>query len=194
MCTRCAQHSVILDNIGADWTDCLDSGPRPQPTPRTGGHSLDADRAAGSERVIRHAFELARRRATAGHEGRVTVGAKTNMLPATDGLFTDVATEYPDIVHETFIVDDLAHYGHDYAYFESAHGTAPDIAGKHVINPTATLLSASMMLDYLGLHDDAVRLERAVDAVYADAAVLTPDQGGRASTEQFAQHVIGALR
>ena len=41
-------------------------------------------------------------------------------------------------------------YGDDYAYFESAHGTAPDIAGKGIINPTATILSAALMLEYLG--------------------------------------------
>ena len=44
-------------------------------------------------------------------------------------------------------------YGDDYAYFESAHGTAPDIAGKNIINPAATLLSAAMMLEYLRLFD-----------------------------------------
>jgi isocitrate/isopropylmalate dehydrogenase len=203
-----------------------------------GAFAIKAITVAGSERVIRHAFELARRRAAAGREGKVTVAAKTNMLPGTDGLFATVgervATQYPDIVHETYIVDDLAHrlivqpksfdvivlpnlygdilsdaaaalagglglapsgcYGHDYAYFESAHGTAPDIAGKGIINPTATLLSATMLLDHLGLHDDAARLEHAIDAVYADGAVLTPDQGGSATTEQFAERLIGALR
>ena len=44
-------------------------------------------------------------------------------------------------------------YGENYAYFESIHGTAPDIAGKHLINPTATLLSATMMLEYIGYTD-----------------------------------------
>ncbi len=76
-------------------------------------------------------------------------------------------------------------YGDDYAYFESAHGTAPDIAGKGIINPTATLLSAAMMLEYLGWAEAAARLRSAIEAVYADGRVLTPDQGGRATTVEF---------
>ena len=79
--------------------------------------------------------------------------------------------------------------GDDYAYFEPVHGTAPDLAGKHVINPTAMLLSAKWMLDYLGFGEAAERLERAVYQVYAEGAQLTPDQGGTASTQRFCQAV-----
>jgi isocitrate/isopropylmalate dehydrogenase len=202
-----------------------------------GRFAIKAITEAGSERVIRFAFELACRRAATGHEGKVTLGAKTNMLPQTDGLFAEVgervAAYYPNIAHETYIVDDLAHrlvarpksfdvivlpnlygdilsdaaaalagglglgpsgcYGENYAYFESVHGTAPDIAGKGIINPTGTLLSAAMLLAHLGLSGDAARLEAAVGQVYADGSVLTPDQGGRALTDQFAERVIEAL-
>ena len=84
-------------------------------------------------------------------------------------------------------------YGDDYAYFESAHGTAPDIAGRNIINPTATLLSAAMMLDYVGFQDAGSAIVRAIDAVYAEGKVLTPDQGGNASTEQFCDAVAAAL-
>jgi isocitrate/isopropylmalate dehydrogenase len=80
-------------------------------------------------------------------------------------------------------------YGAGFAYFEPVHGTAPDIAGQHVINPTATMLSAVMMLDHLGLADAATRLERAIDETYAAGDRLTPDQGGSATTEQFAEAV-----
>jgi isocitrate/isopropylmalate dehydrogenase len=80
-------------------------------------------------------------------------------------------------------------YGDTWAYFEPVHGTAPDIAGRHVINPTATMLSAVMMLDYLGLGDAARRLEQAIEATYAAGDRLTPDQGGSASTEDFARAV-----
>src|SRR5207247_10844779 len=52
-------------------------------------------------------------------------------------------------------------YGDTYSYFESAHGSAPDIAGKNIINPTATILSAVMMLEHLGFNDAAARLEAA---------------------------------
>ena len=84
-------------------------------------------------------------------------------------------------------------FGDNWAYFESVHGTAPDIAGQHRINPTATMLSAAMMLDHLGLSEQAAQLERAVETTYAAADRLTPDQGGHATTEQFAEAVLDAL-
>ena len=84
-------------------------------------------------------------------------------------------------------------YGDDFAYFESAHGTAPDIAGQRLINPTATLLSAVMLLDHLGLADDAARLDTALAAVYAEGRVRPVDQGGTAGTAEFALAVTTAL-
>jgi isocitrate/isopropylmalate dehydrogenase len=84
-------------------------------------------------------------------------------------------------------------YGDEFAYFEPVHGTAPDIAGKHVINPTATLISAAMLLDHMGLGDDARRLERAVDAALEAGDSLTPDLGGTATTERFAEAVRSRL-
>ena len=70
-------------------------------------------------------------------------------------------------------------------YFESAHGTAPDIAGKNIINPTATVLSAAMLLEYLGEDEAAGLIKGAVAAVYTNQENLTADQGGRASTSEF---------
>ena len=84
-------------------------------------------------------------------------------------------------------------YGEDYAYFEPAHGTAPDIAGQDLINPTATILSAVMMLEYLGFEDQARKLQASVERVYAEGRFLTPDQGGRASTSEFAEAVAACL-
>jgi isocitrate/isopropylmalate dehydrogenase len=84
-------------------------------------------------------------------------------------------------------------YGDAYAYFESAHGSAPDIAGKNVINPTATILSAVMMLEHLGFAAAARRLEAAVERVYAAGQALTPDQGGGASTTEFCAAVAREL-
>jgi isocitrate/isopropylmalate dehydrogenase len=85
-------------------------------------------------------------------------------------------------------------FGDDYAYFESAHGTAPDIAGKGIINPTATILSAAMMLEYLGFGDASKAVVDAVARVYAEGKVLTPDQGGSASTVQFCEAVGEAVK
>lgn len=84
-------------------------------------------------------------------------------------------------------------YGKDYAYFESAHGTAPDIAGRNIINPTATLLSGCMMLEYLGMVDAAERVQNAVAAVYAHGECLTPDQGGTATTTEFCAAIASRL-
>jgi isocitrate/isopropylmalate dehydrogenase len=84
-------------------------------------------------------------------------------------------------------------YGDGYAYFESVHGTAPDIMGKGIINPTATMLSAAMMLEYLEFADASRRFEHAVRKVYAEGRVLTPDQGGSAGTMEFARAVIANL-
>ena len=84
-------------------------------------------------------------------------------------------------------------YGADYAYFESVHGTAPDIVGQNIINPTATMLSAAMMLEYLGFAGESQRFERAVRKVYAEGRVLTPDQGGRSSTTEFTRAVLANL-
>jgi len=83
--------------------------------------------------------------------------------------------------------------GDDYAYFEPVHGTAPDLAGKNCINPTAMLLSAKWMLDYLGFEEAAQRLERAVYQVYAEGKQLTRDQGGTASTTEFCEAVQATL-
>jgi 3-isopropylmalate dehydrogenase len=84
-------------------------------------------------------------------------------------------------------------YGENYAYFEAVHGSAPDIKGQGIINPTATLLSAEMMLHYLGFSSAADRLRGAIAKVYAQGRTLTPDQGGRATAGEFCGAVIDDL-
>lgn len=68
-----------------------------------------------------------------------------------------------------------ANIGKDYAIFEAVHGSAPDIAGKNLANPTAEVLSAAMMLDHIGEMDCAEHIRRAVRAVYRDGTTLTAD-------------------
>ena len=77
--------------------------------------------------------------------------------------------------------------------FEAVHGSAPDIAGKHIANPTALLWSACMMLDHLQEQACAKRIRRAVDQVLAAKHALTPDLGGSATTQQYTQAIIDAL-
>lgn len=79
-------------------------------------------------------------------------------------------------------------------YFEPVHGSAPDIAGKGIVNPTAMILSAKMMLHYLDMKEEAQALDKAIAGVYKEGKYLTPDQGGKASTEEFAQAVLRKIR
>jgi isocitrate dehydrogenase (NAD+) len=83
--------------------------------------------------------------------------------------------------------------GEGVAIFEAVHGTAPDIAGKGVANPTALLMSSIMMLDYLNEMAAARRIENALHKVYREGKTLTQDVGGRASTAEFTAAVIGAF-
>ncbi|HXX44678.1 MAG TPA: isocitrate dehydrogenase (NAD(+)) [Candidatus Acidoferrales bacterium] len=84
--------------------------------------------------------------------------------------------------------------GKDAAIFEAVHGTAPDIAGKGIANPTALLMSAVMMLDHIGESSAARRVEAALDRVYREGKSLTKDVGGTSTTAQFTDAVIKALQ
>jgi isocitrate dehydrogenase (NAD+) len=86
-----------------------------------------------------------------------------------------------------------ANLGDGCAVFESVHGSAPDIAGKGLANPTACVLSGAMMLRHLGRADAAIRVERAVQEVLSRGAVRTPDLGGTATTERYTDALIQAL-
>ena len=77
--------------------------------------------------------------------------------------------------------------------FEAVHGSAPDIAGKGIANPTALLLSALMMLRHVGEGAAAERIRRALGRVLESGAASTPDLGGTSSTQQFADAVCKML-
>jgi isocitrate dehydrogenase (NAD+) len=83
--------------------------------------------------------------------------------------------------------------GEKAALFEAVHGTAPDIAGKNLANPTALLLSAIMMLHHINESDAAARLENALNQVIQARKTVTRDLGGTASTTEFTDAVIAAL-
>jgi tartrate dehydrogenase/decarboxylase/D-malate dehydrogenase len=191
----------------------------------------------GTERVIRYAFDLARRR---NKKKRVCSVTKSNAqgfgMVLWDRTFTDVARDYPDISTESLLVDAAAMnfirrpesfdvvvasnlFGDiltDIAaiitgsmglaasaninprrdcpsMFEPVHGSAPDIAGKGVVNPLATILSAAMMLEFLGLQDAAQAIDRAVAAVLAEGRNIPADLGGSASTRQVTDAVLHHL-
>ncbi len=81
-------------------------------------------------------------------------------------------------------------YGEHYAYFEPVHGSAPDLVGKRIINPTAMLLSGAMMLEYLGYSVQAKQLEQAIEETYRAGVALTLDQAGKGSTIEFIEAII----
>ena len=83
--------------------------------------------------------------------------------------------------------------GEKAALFEAVHGTAPDIAGKNLANPTALLLSAVMMLRHLGELNAANRIESAMNKVLERRQTVTLDLGGTASTSQYTDAIIAAL-
>ena len=85
-----------------------------------------------------------------------------------------------------------ANIGDDNALFEPVHGTAPDIAGEGIANPSATILSAAMLLDHLGYDEESQQVETAVEAVLADGP-RTGDLGGDASTDEMTAAIVDEL-
>ena len=191
----------------------------------------------GIERVVRFAFDLARRR---NKKKRLCSVTKSNAqgfgMVLWDRTFAEVARDYPGISTESLLVDAAAMnfirrpesfdvvvasnlFGDiltDIAaiitgslglaasanlnptrefpsMFEPTHGSAPDIAGKGVVNPLATILSAAMMLDFLGLEAAGKAVEQAVTATLAEGKALTADLGGSASTQQVTDSVLSHL-
>ena len=86
-----------------------------------------------------------------------------------------------------------ANFGHECAIFEAVHGSAPDIAGRGIANPTAVLRSGILMLRHLGETEAANKVKYAVHAVYGEGQHITRDMGGVASTGEFADAVIAAM-
>ena len=86
-----------------------------------------------------------------------------------------------------------ANIGNDGALFEPVHGSAPDIAGKGIANPIAMMLSAVMMLRYLGENESADRLDNAILTLLSEGKVLTGDLGGNATTKEVADEIIKLL-
>jgi isocitrate dehydrogenase (NAD+) len=82
-----------------------------------------------------------------------------------------------------------ANIGDDYAVFEAVHGSAPDIAGKNIANPTALIRSAEMMLMHLGETEAALAISRALREQYSEKDHLTADVGGKAGTDEFADRL-----
>src|SRR6201987_1965823 len=86
-----------------------------------------------------------------------------------------------------------ANFGDQCAIFEAVHGSAPDIAGRNLANPTALLRSALLMLRHIGEHEAAAKIRSGLDQVYRHRDKLTKDVGGKAGTSEFADAIIEAM-
>jgi isocitrate dehydrogenase (NAD+) len=87
-----------------------------------------------------------------------------------------------------------ANIGDEYAVFESVHGSAPDIAGKGIANPLATIASATLMLKYLGEEKTAARIRAAITLLLAEKKFLTPDMGGTHTTQEITDALIEKIK
>jgi tartrate dehydrogenase/decarboxylase/D-malate dehydrogenase len=191
----------------------------------------------GVERIVRFAFDLARR---SDRRRRVTSITKSNAqgysMVLWDHTFSEVAREYPDIKTESLLVDAAAmnfvrrpesfdvvvasnlfgdilsdisaivtgslglaasanlNPSRDFpSMFEPTHGSAPDIARRGVANPMAMILTAGLMLEFLGLKDAALAVERAVAAVLAEGKTRPADLGGHAGTAAIGRAILEKL-
>jgi isocitrate dehydrogenase (NAD+) len=86
-----------------------------------------------------------------------------------------------------------ANIGHGGAIFEAVHGTAPDIAGKGIANPSALILAACMMLEYMNDDERAARIRTALETTIREGKCVTRDLGGKASTDEFTGAIIAHL-
>jgi len=190
----------------------------------------------GCQRVIRYAFELARK-----EKKTLTSISKGNALNYSmvfwDQIFAEVSKEYPDVKTQSLLVDAASMFmvkdpkrfqvvvtsnlfgdiltdlgaaiagGMGLAaganlnperkfpsMFEPIHGSAPDIAGKQIANPLATIWSCAQMLDFLGHSQWEGRLIDIIEEIMVEQKVLTPDMNGQATTAQVGDEVVRKLK
>lgn len=196
-------------------------------------HGIKLITKDASERIARFAFEYAKKH----HREKVTAVHKANIMKICDGLFLDafnkVAEEYPEIEHDSVIIDALcmklvvdptkydvlvtenlygdiisdlcaglvgglgfapsANIGEDVVIYEAVHGSAPDIAGQDKANPTALLLSFSMLLKDHDMSDKAEILEKAIYRVIKEGKYTTEDIGGKAGCKAFTAEIVKVI-
>ena len=110
----------------------------------------------------------------------------------TTNMFGDIVSDLAAGLVGGLGIAPSANIGEKYALFEPVHGSAPDIAGKGIANPSAMILSASMMLKYLGYDRIAKKIEKALEITFKEGKV-TPDLGGRLKTMEMAKEVVKNL-
>jgi 3-isopropylmalate dehydrogenase len=110
----------------------------------------------------------------------------------TENMFGDILSDLAAGLVGGMGMAPSADIGDEYAVFQPSHGTAPDIAGKGIANPIATILSAAMMLDWLGLAEESASVNRAVESVLT-AGHRTADLGGSVSTTEMGNRILDAI-
>ena len=110
-----------------------------------------------------------------------------------ENLFGDIVSDLTSGLVGGLGMAPSANIGEKYAVFEAVHGSAPDIAGKGVANPTALILSGALMLRHMGEIPAAQRIERAVAQLVGEGRGLTRDLGGQANTKEYVDTLIEAL-
>ena len=110
-----------------------------------------------------------------------------------ENLFGDIVSDLTAGLVGGLGLAPSANVGDGIAVFEAVHGSAPDIAGRGIANPTAVILSAVLMLRYLGEKDAADRVENAVRSVFTLGKVRTSDLGGKATTAEFTDAVLASM-
>ena len=111
-------------------------------------------------------------------------------------LFGDILTDIGAIITGSMGLAPSGNINPERCYpsmFEPVHGSAPDIAGKGIANPLATILAGAMMLDHIGEKNAAQQVHESVLKVLANGTVVTSDLGGTSSTSQVGDAVVAAL-
>ena len=111
----------------------------------------------------------------------------------TENMFGDILSDLSAGLVGGMGMAPSADIGDRYAVFQPSHGSAPDIAGKGIANPVATILSAAMMLDWLGAATGAEMIRAAVRSVFSDRQARTRDMGGSLGTTEMTDAIIAAL-
>ena len=225
---------VIRENSEGEYADV---GARLYPgTPQEIALQTGVFSRKGCERIMRYAYELARRE----HKTLTSI-SKGNALGYSmvfwDEIFAELGREYPDVKTQKLLVDaasmmfvknpkrfevdgpsnlfgdiltDLgaaiaggmglaagANLNPERKYpsmFEPIHGSAPDIAGKGIANPLASIWSVSQMLDFFGKEDWGKRVLAAIETLLVEKKTLTPDLGGTAKTQDIGEAILEILR
>ncbi len=156
-----------------------------------------------SDRLFRKGFESVSERYPAVEKDFVSVDVAAMLQVQIPGFFDVVVAPdtHGDILSGIVIgqtggigLAPSACIGDDFAFFEPVHGIALDIAGRGIANPIASILSAKLMLEWLGEVDEARRVEAAVASVLVEGRVRTLDLGGGSSTVEVGDEVAGLLR